>query len=96
MNQKIWDTTLMRRMSALDMLYARVNLAQAGFRTSARNRGSPVACPARCGTCCVRFVPDLMPIEADRLAHFLLTEKPEMIDHLIAHKSEANDAACPF
>jgi Fe-S-cluster containining protein len=88
----------MRRMSALDKIYVRVERTQAAFRKSAEDNGSPVSCPQRCGTCCVHFVPDVMPIEADRLAHFLLTEKPKLIDHFLEHRivAEAIDTACPF
>lgn len=98
MNPRIWDTTLMRRIRALDMIYARVDLAQASFRALAESRGSPAACPPRCGTCCLHFVPDVTPIEADKLAFFLLTEKPGLIDHFLAHRKEAEavDATCPF
>ncbi|HWR11081.1 MAG TPA: YkgJ family cysteine cluster protein [Rectinemataceae bacterium] len=98
MNSSIRDTTLMRRMSALDMVYARVERAQTAFRETAMRHGSPISCPSLCGTCCLHFVPDAMPIEADRLAHFILTEKREMVDHFMARreKAEAIDAACPF
>lgn len=98
MNTIIRNTTLMRRMSSLDTIYARVERAQSAFRASAESRGSPVACPKLCGTCCVHFVPDLLPVEADRLAHFLLTGKREMIDLFFERREEAEaiDAACPF
>lgn len=98
MDHSFWGTTLMRRVSALDTLYARVERTQAAFRETAASHGSPLACPTRCGTCCVHFVPDLLPIEADRLAYFLLTEKREMIDHFLSRRDEAEaiDAACPF
>lgn len=98
MNRTVWDTTLIRRLDALDAIYARVERVQATFRESAKNHGSPVACPTRCGDCCAHFVPDLIPIEADRIAYYLLTEKSGMIDHFLAHQheTEAVDAACPF
>lgn len=98
MNLTAWDTTLMRHISALDSIYARVESAQATFREAAHNHGSPLACPKRCGTCCVHFVPDLMPVEADRIAYYLLTERSALIDHFLAHRQEAEaiDAACPF
>ena len=98
MNRTVWDTSLMRRINALDAIYTRVERAQATFRESAQNHGSPLACPKRCGTCCVHFVPDLMPIEADRIAYYLRTEKGGLIDHFLAHRQEAKaaDATCPF
>jgi len=98
MNRSIWDTTLMRRLSALDTIYLRVDRSQAEFRDIAEQQGNPVACPPRCGSCCLHFVPDATPLEAEKLAYFLLTEKPGMIEHFFARKEEsaAIDAACPF
>lgn len=92
------DTTLARRMDALDVIYARIEREQAEFRRSAAERGKAVACPPRCGNCCVHFVPDAMPIEADRLALFLLTERPAAIDRFFALRDDARarDSACPF
>ena len=98
MNRTVWDTALMRGISALDTIYARVESAQATFRELANNHGSPLACPTGCGNCCVHFVPDLMPIEADRIAYYLITEKGDMIGNFLArlHEAEAIGAACPF
>lgn len=98
MNRSIWDTTLMRRLSALDTIYLRVDQSQAEFRGKAEKNGNSIACPPRCGSCCLHFVPDATPIEAEKLAFFLLTEKPEMIDHFFSRREEsaAIDAACPF
>ena len=92
------DTTLARRLDALDVIYARIEREQAEFRRSAAERGKAVACPPRCGNCCVHFVPDAMPIEADRLALFLLTERPAAIDRFFALRdgARARDSACPF
>lgn len=92
------DTTLMRRMDSLETIYARIEREHAAFRQSAAERGKSVVCPPRCGNCCVHFVPDAMPIEADRLALFLLIERPSMIDLFFARRedSRARGAACPF
>lgn len=92
------DTTLMRRVSALETIYARIDREHAAFRRSAAERGKTVACPPLCGNCCVRFVPDAMPIEADYLALFLLTRRPVPIDRFFARRDEASakDSACPF
>jgi Fe-S-cluster containining protein len=88
----------MRRLDALENTYARIDREHAAFRQSAAGRGKTVACPPRCGNCCIHFVPDVVPIEADRIAFLLLTERPAMIDHFFAHREEsyARDAACPF
>lgn len=92
------DTTLARRTGALDTIYARIEREQADFRRSAAEGGKPVACPPRCGNCCVHFVPDVMPVEADRLALYILSERPAMVDHFFAQREDsyARDAACPF
>ena len=96
--EALGKTTLVRRLLALDATYARVERGQTIFRQSAADRGTPVSCPGSCGTCCLHFVPDTMPIEADRLAFHLLTEREDLIDHFFRTKkaAEARDAACPF
>ncbi|HCO48036.1 MAG TPA: hypothetical protein DIT55_00765 [Spirochaetaceae bacterium] len=91
MNRSIWDTTLMRRLSALDRIYLRIDRAQAEFRGIAELNGNPVTCPPRCGSCCLHFVPDATPIEAEKLAYFLLTEKPNDLPPLriLLHRGQA-------
>ncbi len=98
MNRSIWDTTLMRRLSALDSIYLRVDRSQTEFRFIAELNDNPVSCPERCGSCCLHFVPDATPIEAEKLAYFILTEKPHMVDHFFSRREESSaiGAACPF
>ena len=96
--EALQETTLMQRLMALDAIYDHVERHQRTFRNSAASCGAPIACPDRCGTCCLHFVPDTMPVEADRLAFYLLTKRKDLIDHFIENKkaSEGRDAACPF
>lgn len=98
MEHSMWNTTLMRRIASLEKIYARVDTAQSAFRTMAASRNIPVECPPRCGSCCIHFVPDLVPVEADRLAYFILTERPAMVErfHEAKASAEARDGACPF
>ena len=92
------DTTLVQRMLALDAAYARIGREHAVFRKSAADFGTPIACPDLCGSCCIHFLPDTMPIEADRIAFHLLTGRRDLIDHFFENKkaAESRDAACPF
>jgi len=92
------ETTLIGRLYALDAIYDRVQRVQAAFQKTAAACGAPIACPADCGTCCVHFVPDAMPVEMDRIAFYLLTERKDLIDYFIEtmKTSEGRDAACPF
>lgn len=94
----MWNTTLMRRIASLEKIYTRVDTAQSAFRARAAARGIPVECPSRCGSCCIHFVPDMVPMEADRIAYFILTERPALVDrfHEAKASAEARDGACPF
>ncbi len=104
MKPALWNSTLMRRFSALDRIYARIENSQQNFRRESAKSGNPIACPQRCGTCCIRFTPDVTPLEAERLAYFLLIERREMIEHFFARIEESSrtgepwgsDKACPF
>lgn len=94
----MWNTTLMRRIASLEKIYTRVDTAQSAFRAQAAAHGIPVECPSRCGSCCIHFVPDMVPAEADRLAYFILTERPALVNrfHEAKASAEARDGACPF
>lgn len=98
MEHSMWNTTLMRRIASLEKIYSRVESSQLEFRMQASARGIPVECPTLCGSCCLHFVPDLVPLEADMLAHFMLTERPDMIERFNSAKAAADEreGACPF
>lgn len=94
----------MRRFSVLDRIYTSIETTQAEFKKASADAGNPIACPERCGTCCIHFIPDVTPLEAERLALYLLVEKPELIQHFLARadvaaQSKAEEKlsqACPF
>ena len=96
--------SLMRRFSALDRIYTRIEDSQQDFKQASAQAGNPIACPRRCGTCCIHFTPDVTPLEAERLAYYLLVEKNELINHFLHQIDEsaktgeswASDKACPF
>lgn len=75
MQPALWNSTLMRRFSALDRIYARIEDSQQYFKQASTQAGNPIACPRRCGTCCIHFTPDVTALEAERLALYLLVEK---------------------
>ncbi len=83
-------------LRALHALYAQADAATALFRDKAAGflaaQGSPgFGCPDGCGSCCERFVPDLLPLESDYIALYILRLKPELAS------VQARDLApCPY
>ncbi len=104
MQPALWNSTLMRRFSALDRIYARIEDSQQYFKQASTQAGNPIACPRRCGTCCIHFTPDVTALEAERLALYLLVEKRDLIDPFLGRIEESekagetwdSDKACPF
>ena len=94
----------MRRFSALDRIYARIENSQQDFKQASSQAENSIACPPRCGTCCTHFTPDVTPLEAERLAYYLLVERKDLIERFLsqieslakAGESWAVDKACPF
>lgn len=71
------------------------HVADCAARPSARTPGKrqPVSfgCPSGCGACCERFVPDILPAEADYAALWILSKRPDLA------KADLRDKApCPF
>jgi uncharacterized protein len=79
-------------------IYARVHRDQAAFLSSARSRGSPLACPSGCGSCCEPFVPDILPPEASLIAAWLLESEPGLAREVASWTRADRPAAppCPF
>ncbi|MDX9783178.1 MAG: YkgJ family cysteine cluster protein [Spirochaetia bacterium] len=104
MQPALWNSTLMRRFSALDRIYGRIESSQQDFKRASDRAGNPIACPIRCGSCCVHFTPDVTPLEAERLAYYLLVERKDLIDHFFSQLNKSakageawtGDSACPF
>lgn len=67
-------TSAGRKLAELEQLYAEISLAQNAFLDSARSSGILLSCPQGCGSCCHRFIPDLMPLEAEYIAFHVLKE----------------------
>lgn len=89
-------TSLAEPLAALDGLYAEADAACAAFQAAARSRSSaeggfPFGCPSGCGSCCERFVPDILPVEADYAALWILRNRPEL--SAVEPRSEA---PCPY
>lgn len=99
-NQVFWDTTVGRQILTLDLFYRKISDAQRTFIDSASQHGIELACPSGCGNCCHGFMPDVLPIEADYIAYYLLSndkafsaaEAPSL---QIASSAE-NPSPCPF
>lgn len=90
-------TSLGTRLETLTSVYKEISRAQNEFSRSAAEHQAPVACPAGCGSCCATFTPDILPVEADLLAFFLITRKPELIDKAQALESTLQSSStCPF
>ncbi len=90
-------TSLGTRLETLTSVYEEIARAQNAFLTSASEHHAPVACPSGCGLCCASFTPDILPAEAELLAFFLLTEKPELGEKVQSLAPAAKSSeTCPF
>jgi len=70
--------------------------AEAGLRTAAWARDPGFGCPHGCGVCCEAFVPDCLPVEAEYLAHYLLSEKPAAAARMLEPSSGPQPVSCPL
>jgi Fe-S-cluster containining protein len=96
--QGIEGSSLAERLHALEALYAEADAACATFLGQARlsfpartHGGLPFGCPDGCGACCERFVPDILPLEADYAALWILRNRPEL-----AEVGPRSSAPCPY
>lgn len=83
-------------LAALEELYTEADAACAVFLDQARARWGAggdfrFGCPPGCGSCCERFMPDILPIEADYAALWILRKRPEL-----ASVEPRSDAPCPY
>ena len=60
----------------------------------AREQG--FGCPHGCGTCCQGFVPDCLPVEAEYLALYLLSERPGTAARMLEPSTGPPPARCPL
>jgi uncharacterized protein len=70
------------RMTALGTLYA-----EADDAVAAAKRHSTVSCPKGCGTCCEGFSPNILPIEGEFAALYMVFIQPELLSVLDAIRS---------
>ena len=68
----ISGTTVSERLDELLRLYAEAEHAVSRWKEK-----SGVFCMDGCGVCCERFMPDILPVEADLIAVFLLANIPD-------------------
>jgi uncharacterized protein len=66
------------RLARLREIYDRVAAAQSLSLAEIARKGRALACPEGCGSCCEGFIPDILPVEADYLADWLLENRPEL------------------
>lgn len=91
------NSVLARNLQALSVIYDEIGRKQREFSDAVRNKGLVVGCPANCGTCCEHFVPDVVPVEADFLAYYLILRRPTLINRIgdCLATSRSVDS-CPF
>ena len=53
-------------------------------------------CPHGCGLCCQGYLPDCLPVEAEYLAHYLLSEKPAVAAAMLEPGGGAPPTRCPL
>jgi Fe-S-cluster containining protein len=88
---ELGGSSLEEALSDLHRLYAEADAACANFLSSARASSPGFGCPEGCGACCERFVPDILPAEADYAALWILRYRPDL-----AGVEPGESAPCPF
>jgi uncharacterized protein len=84
-------------VSAVGAIYARIERDQGAFVIAAAARGSPLRCPAGCGSCCEPFVPDVLPAEAAYAAAWILDRDPDLASRIAAWAEDRPATPpCPF
>ncbi len=73
-NQVFWETSAGQKILTLDFIFRKISEAQRSFVDAAARRDIHVVCPPDCGSCCHGFMPDVLPIEAEYIAYFILKE----------------------
>jgi uncharacterized protein len=86
------------RLDQLRAVYARIAEAQARSLAAISDRGPALACPEGCGSCCEIFLPDVLPVESDFMADWLLGNRPDLAEAIMARDDGSPSAAppCPF
>lgn len=71
-NRAFWDTSAGQKILTLDFIFRKISEAQRSFVDTAALRGITLACPPGCGSCCHGFMPDVLPVEAEYIAYYML------------------------
>ncbi|MDH7483049.1 MAG: hypothetical protein QHH01_00305, partial [Spirochaetales bacterium] len=93
------QTATGNRIAQLAEIYRSIEQDQRAFMESSLTCGKPLRCPAHCGSCCHGFMPDVLPVEADAIAWYLLTQAEPLIERFhssSAGTAERNPSPCPF
>jgi uncharacterized protein len=69
---------------------------EASARMDAWSKAQGFGCPHGCGRCCEGFVPDCLPVEAEYLAHYLLSEQPRVAERMAAPAEGPPPVRCPL
>lgn len=96
------NSSLAEPIKAVHDLYAELEAATSAFREGARQALAlahpgqdlpTLGCPEGCGACCERFLPDILPLEADYAALWILGHRPELAGRT---REPRNSPPCPF
>jgi len=89
-------TSISRSLAGLEAVYDKIAAAQAECLSTIAGYGRPLRCPEGCGSCCESFIPDILPIEADYLADWLLRTDPARAERVAAWSRISALPPCPF
>ncbi len=111
-NLAFWDTSVGQKILTLDFIFRKISEAQRSFIEAAARHDIHIACPSDCGSCCHGFMPDVLPVEADYIAYYILrtnsgtSSKPGVIPEVpaalptletwLSQKQPDNPSPCPF
>lgn len=107
-NRAFWETSAGRQILTLDLILRKISEAQRTFVDTATRRGITLACPPACGSCCHGFMPDVLPVEAEYIAYYILSASPALPasspnlttppapETMLSLKPPENPSPCPF
>lgn len=86
------------RLARLGEIYDRIATAQERSVAAIARKGTALSCPDGCGSCCEGFIPDLLPVEADFLADWLLGRRPDLAAAILELDEgyAQSSPPCPF
>lgn len=90
------EAAIERRLAELGAIYAKIDSIQTECAITIAHNGQPLRCPEECGSCCETFVPDILPLEADYLAAWILRTDPAQAQRLAGWDRNPALPPCPF